>query len=133
MKENERFPLSWELKMPKMGESITEGTIISWLLSEGDSFEEGDVILEVGTDKVDNEVPAPVSGILKKILFQAQDVVPVGEVMAILEVSQLGKSDKAQVDTQNSTVGKSQNNVGSEVSSKKRSEERRVGKECRYG
>src|SRR5690554_210890 len=87
----------FELKMPKMGESITEGTIISWLLSEGDSFEEGDVILEVGTDKVDNEVPAPVSGILKKILFQAQDVVPVGEVMAILEVSQLGKSDKAQV------------------------------------
>lgn len=87
MKDKERFPLSWELKMPKMGESITEGTIISWLISEGDSFEEGDVILEVGTDKVDNEVPAPVSGTLVKILFQAQDVVPVGEVMAILEVS----------------------------------------------
>ncbi len=74
--------------MPKMGESITEGTIINWLISEGDSFEEGDIILEVATDKVDNEVPAPASGTLVKTMFQAKDVVPVGEVMAILEVSE---------------------------------------------
>ena len=79
--------------MPKMGESITEGTIISWLFEEGDSFEEGDIILEVATDKVDNEVPAPVSGTLVKLMFQAKDVVPVGEVMAILEVSE-GTSPK---------------------------------------
>ncbi|MCX7548724.1 dihydrolipoamide acetyltransferase family protein [Xanthomarina sp. F1114] len=96
MEDKEKFPRSWELKMPRMGESITEGTIISWLLSEGDSFEEGDVILEVGTDKVDNEVPAPVSGTLIKILFQAQDVVPVGEVMAILEVSDNVPKQKAK-------------------------------------
>lgn len=89
-KDDERFPLSWELKMPKMGESITEGTIINWLINEGDSFNEGDILLEVATDKVDNEVPAPVSGTLVKILFQAKDVVPVGEVMAILEVSEEG-------------------------------------------
>ncbi|HBC02695.1 MAG TPA: 2-oxoglutarate dehydrogenase, partial [Aequorivita sp.] len=44
-----------EFKMPKMGESITEGTIINWLVNEGDSFEEGDILLEVATDKVDNE------------------------------------------------------------------------------
>ena len=75
-----------------MGESITEGTIINWLISEGDTFEEGDIILEVATDKVDNEVPAPASGTLVKILFQAKDVVPVGEVMAILEVSEEKKS-----------------------------------------
>ena len=87
MSEEERFPISRELKMPKMGESITEGTIINWLVNEGDSFEEGDIILEVATDKVDNEVPAPVSGILKKTLFKAKDVVPVGEVIAILEIS----------------------------------------------
>nr|WP_277871522.1 dihydrolipoamide acetyltransferase family protein [Winogradskyella wandonensis] len=74
--------------MPKMGESITEGTIINWLISEGDSFEEGDIILEVATDKVDNEVPAPASGTLVKTLFKAKDVVPVGEVIAILEVSE---------------------------------------------
>ncbi|OIQ21248.1 dihydrolipoamide acetyltransferase family protein [Lacinutrix sp. MedPE-SW] len=78
--------------MPKMGESITEGTIINWLISEGDSFDEGDIILEVATDKVDNEVPAPASGILVKTLFQAKDVVPVGEVIAVLEVSEEVKS-----------------------------------------
>jgi len=77
-----------ELKMPKMGESITEGTIINWLVSEGDSFDEGDIILEVATDKVDNEVPAPSSGTLEKTLYGAKDVVPVGEVIAILEVSE---------------------------------------------
>ncbi|RZN82271.1 MAG: 2-oxo acid dehydrogenase subunit E2 [Winogradskyella sp.] len=70
-----------------MGESITEGTIINWLVNEGDTFEEGDIILEVATDKVDNEVPAPAAGTLVKILFQTKDVVPVGTVMAILEVS----------------------------------------------
>ncbi|MFD1017541.1 dihydrolipoamide acetyltransferase family protein [Winogradskyella rapida] len=80
--------MTFELKMPKMGESITEGTIINWLIAEGDTFEEGDIILEVATDKVDNEVPAPASGTLVKNLFQAKDVVPVGEVLAILEVSE---------------------------------------------
>jgi 2-oxoglutarate dehydrogenase E2 component (dihydrolipoamide succinyltransferase) len=75
-----------------MGESITEGTIINWLVTEGDSFEEGDIIIEVATDKVDNEVPAPASGTLIKTLFQAKDVVPVGEVMAILEVLEEKKS-----------------------------------------
>ncbi len=83
--------------MPKMGESITEGTIISWLINEGDSFEEGDIILEVATDKVDNEVPAPVSGRLVKTMFQAKDVVPVGQVMAILEVSEEATSPKKEI------------------------------------
>ena len=71
-----------------MGESITEGTIINWLINIGDTFEEGDIILEVATDKVDNEVPAPASGTLVETLFQAKDVVPVGAVIAILEVSE---------------------------------------------
>ena len=79
--------LNYEFKMPKLGESITEGTIINWLIDEGDTFNEGDIILEVATDKVDNEVPAPASGTLVKALFQAKDVVPVGEVVAILEIS----------------------------------------------
>ncbi|TXE06878.1 2-oxo acid dehydrogenase subunit E2 [Gelidibacter salicanalis] len=87
MSKEKGFPLSWELRMPKMGESITEGTIINWLINEGDSFKEGDIILEVATDKVDNEVPAPKSGTLVKTLFKAKDVVPVGEVIAVLEVT----------------------------------------------
>lgn len=74
-------------KMPKMGESITEGTIINWLVNEGDSFDEGDILLEVATDKVDNEVPAPASGKMLEHKFKAKDVVPVGEVIAILELS----------------------------------------------
>ncbi|GGI55728.1 dihydrolipoamide acetyltransferase family protein [Winogradskyella haliclonae] len=77
-----------------MGESITEGTIINWLVNEGDTFEEGDIILEVATDKVDNEVPAPSSGTLVQTLFKAKDVVPVGEVIAILEVSDEVSSKK---------------------------------------
>ncbi|WP_430516773.1 dihydrolipoamide acetyltransferase family protein [Aquaticitalea lipolytica] len=80
-----------------MGESITEGTIINWLINEGDSFDEGDIILEVATDKVDNEVPAPASGTLIKTMFQAKDVVPVGEVLAILEVSKEVKTKTDKV------------------------------------
>ena len=98
MSNEKRFLPTQELKMPKMGESITEGTIINWLINEGDSFDEGDIILEVATDKVDNEVPAPSAGILEKTLFQAKDVVPVGEVIAILKASapksQDSKTDK---------------------------------------
>lgn len=78
-----------QLLMPKMGESITEGTIINWLVAEGESFEEGDILLEVATDKVDNEVPAPSSGIMKKHLFAENAVVPVGEPMAMYEASSI--------------------------------------------
>ena len=84
--------------MPKMGESITEGTIINWLINVGDSFEEGDIILEVATDKVDNEVPAPASGKLVETLFKAKDIVPVGEIMAILEVSEDVKTSSIKAD-----------------------------------
>jgi len=75
-------------KLPRMGESITEGTIINWLVQPGDSFEEGDIIVEVGTDKVDNEVPAPFSGTMLEIKFKPKDVVKIGEVIAILEVTE---------------------------------------------
>lgn len=75
-----------DLLMPKMGESITEGTILNWLIQEGDSFEEGDIIVEVATDKVDNEVPAPASGILKKHLFGPNSVVAVGAPIAHYEI-----------------------------------------------
>lgn len=72
-------------KLPKMGESITEGTILNWLVEEGQSFEEGDILVEVGTDKVDNEVPAPFSGILVEKICEPKDVIKIGEVIAVLE------------------------------------------------
>ncbi|MGB3344568.1 MAG: dihydrolipoamide acetyltransferase family protein [Aequorivita sp.] len=84
-----------EFRMPKMGESITEGTIIEWHVKEGDSFEEGDVLLEVATDKVDNEVPAPFAGKLISQEFSNGDVAKIGAVIAILEFAEsTGRVDK---------------------------------------
>ncbi|EAS20047.1 putative dihydrolipoamide acyltransferase [Flavobacteria bacterium BBFL7] len=73
--------------LPKMGESITEGTILNWLVQEGEAFEEGDILVEVGTDKVDNEVPAPVAGVMSKHFFTDGDVVEIGSVIAQFEES----------------------------------------------
>ena len=74
-----------ELVMPKMGESIMEATILNWVKNVGDKLEEDETILEIATDKVDSEIPSPVDGVLVEILRQVNDVVPVGEVIAILE------------------------------------------------
>ncbi len=68
-----------------MGESVAEATIITWLKAVGDPIEEDESVLEIATDKVDSEVPAPASGVLKEILFEEGAVVKVGEVIAILE------------------------------------------------
>lgn len=76
---------SVEMLMPKMGESIIEGTILTWLKKEGDSIEQDESVLEVATDKVDTEVPATHAGVLKKILVKEGDVVAVGAPIAIIE------------------------------------------------
>jgi len=80
--------------MPKMGESITEATIISWLKSVGDYVEADETIIEVATDKVDNDVASPVSGTITEIRFQKDDVVEVGTVLALIDSSQV--SDGSQ-------------------------------------
>ena len=106
-----------EFKMPKMGESITEGTVISWLVKEGESFEEGDILIEVATDKVDNEVPAPLSGTMIAHKVREKDVVPVGNVIAILELNEGGvafissedSSDKKKENASIAPVSKKQN------------------------
>jgi 2-oxoglutarate dehydrogenase E2 component (dihydrolipoamide succinyltransferase) len=74
-----------EMIMPKMGESIMEATVLSWLKKEGDSIEQDESVLEVATDKVDTEVPATHGGKLSKILAKEGDVVPVGSPIAIIE------------------------------------------------
>lgn len=71
--------------MPKMGESISEATIISWVKNVGDYVEAEETILEVATDKVDSEVPAPASGVITEIRFQKDAVVEVGTVLALIE------------------------------------------------
>ncbi len=74
-----------ELVMPKMGESIMEATILKWLKKPGDAIALDEAVLEIATDKVDSEVPSPVAGTLLEILFQENDVVPVGKALAIIE------------------------------------------------
>ncbi len=73
-----------ELIMPKMGESIMEATILRWVKNVGDSVEMDETILEIATDKVDSEVPSPVSGVLAEVKYKVDDVVPVGQVIAVV-------------------------------------------------
>lgn len=75
---------SIELKMPKMGESIMEATILKWLKKEGDSVALEEPILEIATDKVDSEVPSPVEGVIEKIFFNEEETVEVGAVLALI-------------------------------------------------
>ena len=75
----------FELKLPKMGESVAEATITNWLKKVGESIAADEAVLEIATDKVDSEVPSEVSGTLVEILFQVDDVVKVGQTIAIIE------------------------------------------------
>ncbi len=75
----------FELKLPKMGESVAEATITNWLKNVGESIAADEAVLEIATDKVDSEVPSEVSGTLVEILFQVDDVVKVGQTIAIIE------------------------------------------------
>ncbi|PKP17710.1 MAG: 2-oxoglutarate dehydrogenase [Bacteroidetes bacterium HGW-Bacteroidetes-23] len=88
-----------EFKMPKMGESISEATIINWTKNVGDYIEAEETLLEVATDKVDSEVPSPVSGVITEIRFQKDDVVDVGTVLALIDSNQ-----NVEITTQNSVV-----------------------------
>jgi len=81
-----------ELIMPKMGESIMEATILSWLKKPGDKIEQAESVLEVATDKVDTEVPSTHGGILKEILAKQGEVVKVGKAIAIISTE--GDDDK---------------------------------------
>ena len=70
-----------------MGESITQGTILNWLVKEGAAFQEGDILVEIATDKVDNEVPAPGSGVMISHQAVVNDIVQVGQTIALLSLS----------------------------------------------
>ncbi len=76
----------YEVIMPKMGESIEEATITKWFVKVGDKVVEDDVLLEIATDKVDSEIPSPVEGVVTKLLYQQDEVVPVGSVIAIINL-----------------------------------------------
>ena len=99
---------TFEIKMPKLGESITEGTIISWSVKVGDTVEEDDVLFEVSTAKVSAEIPSPVEGKVKQLLFNEGATVAVGTVVAILEIEGEGEDNGVQPETSEATQPKEQ-------------------------
>ncbi|MEN8116769.1 MAG: dihydrolipoamide acetyltransferase family protein [Bacteroidota bacterium] len=112
---------SFNIVMPKLGESIQEGTITKWFVKEGDTVEEDDILFEVATDKVDSEIPSPVDGVVSKVLFQEDSLVAVGEVLAVISLDgeegdsvdskETEDKDKAETDAQVLTTGKSESSV----------------------
>ena len=104
--------MATDVIMPKLGESITEGTILEWKKNVGDSVSRDETILEISTDKVDSEVPSPASGILLEILYDKNAVVAVGEVIArIGESGEKISSSSKPVDVETTeTTKKSDNN-----------------------
>ena len=98
-----------ELKMPKMGESVAEATIISWQKKVGDKIEIDETVVEIATDKVDSEIPSEVNGTIKEILFDVDDVVKVGQTIAIIE------TNDGSNETNEKIIDKSKKHVEQEV------------------
>ena len=109
-----------ELKMPKMGESVAEATIISWQKKVGDKIEIDETVVEIATDKVDSEIPSEVNGTIKEILFDVDDVVKVGQTIAIIETSDGSNEmnekiiDKSKM-PENQEVEKSVDSINNEI------------------
>jgi pyruvate dehydrogenase E2 component (dihydrolipoamide acetyltransferase) len=85
-----------EIKLPALGESVTEGTVTRWLKSVGDSVEVDEPLLEVSTDKVDTEIPSPVAGVIEEILVQEDETVEVGTVLAVIGSGAAAESAPAE-------------------------------------
>ncbi|NOR74038.1 MAG: 2-oxo acid dehydrogenase subunit E2 [Draconibacterium sp.] len=106
---------NFNILMPKLGESIQEGTITKWFVKEGDTVEEDDMLFEVATDKVDSEIPSPVDGVVTKILFPEDSLVPVGEILAVIKMDddddESNDSDSEEISEEGSAVVVSQENL----------------------
>src|SRR2546428_10292101 len=79
--------MAFELKMPKLGESVTEGTIGKWLKQPGDKVNKYDLLVEVQTDKVNTEIPSPVAGTLREVKVQEGQTVPIGTLLAVFDTA----------------------------------------------
>lgn len=110
----------FNLVMPKLGESVQEATITKWLVKPGDMVQEDDSLLEIATDKVDSDIPSPVAGKVLKILFPENALVPVGEVIAVINTEGKGTVEEAHVAAvakpESNKSGKDTNHVEKEVS-----------------
>ncbi len=86
----------FKVQMPKLGESVQEATITKWFVKEGDKIEEDGAMFEVATEKVDSEIPSPVDGVISRILYKENDLVAVGEIVAIIRVEEEGEEGKQE-------------------------------------
>ncbi len=100
-----------EVRMPKMGESVIEGTILKWMKGVGDKINEDDSLLEVGTDKVDTEIPAPSDGVIKTLLYKEGDVVQVGLPIAEIETNGTVATPKPSPAIDSAPIQKSNNDI----------------------
>ena len=101
----------YELIFPSLGESVTEAVVTNWLKKVGDPVEAEESIVEVSTDKVDTEVPTDVSGILAEIKFQVNDVVKVGEVIAVIETQEEISTSREALDVVQQSVASLEKNI----------------------
>lgn len=111
---------NFELVMPKLGESIEEATIIKWFVKAGDKVKDDDILLEIATDKVDSEIPSPVSGTVTKVLYQQDETVAVGSIIAIIDTS--GADLQPEKEKEDDTSGKSQKSDVEESQAKENTE-----------
>ena len=105
----------FKIVMPKLGESIQEGTITKWFVKVGDTVEEDDILFEVATDKVDSEIPSPVDGKITQIIYPENSLVPVGEVLAIINIG--GEQSTENTNVIESVSEKSDKNDTKEIDS----------------
>lgn len=94
----------FHFKMPKLGESITEAAIIKWFKNVGDTIEEDEILLEVATDKVDSEVPSPITGTIKKLLYKHNEVINIGDTVAIIKTDASAKPKKKLKEVKKSQI-----------------------------
>lgn len=101
----------FKIQMPKLGESVQEATITKWFVKEGDRIEEDEPLFEVATDKVDSEIPSPVDGIIKKIAYEVNALVAVGEIVAVITTEGDDEQDQADEEKSESASGSEIPNV----------------------
>lgn len=101
----------FKIQMPKLGESVQEATITKWFVKEGDRIEEDEPLFEVATDKVDSEIPSPVDGIIKKIAYEVNALVAVGEIVAVITTEGDDEQDQAAEEKSESASGSEIPNV----------------------
>lgn len=110
-----------QMKMPQLGESVTEGTISSWLVKPGDRVNKYDPIAEVMTDKVNAEVPSSFTGVIKDLIAAEGETLPVGEVMCSIQLAgESGSSDEAPKEEKNHSEEKSESLIQTDQSNKGR-------------